>query len=405
MVLSVFQSIGRYRRLLVGLLATASSSSTKQKSRSPKLFTYQRRLPPLERLPAVSASVSPVSDQTGKTKQVLPPPPNASYANSIGVVYTNDVDVAFRWAQKHLWSDTEAPKILGWDMESSPRLPWRESSYGSDTHFGPATIQLSTPTDSMVFQIAQDGFGPIHETTGLPGFLHDILDDPNLIKTGVGIDEDMVELYRWCRGIGVEEERLSWATRGGVDTGVADRPVEPPLRRFDLGGIGSSKPGGTIGLARLVAGILGVGIPKSSKLARSHWSAAPLRAREVDYAARDAWAAAAVLHRLCELDPSRFSPISILQRLAELEGSKGTKNRIRPIGEVSDRAVQRKAVKLEWKALKPPRRRNEDGIEVPQTTTEADTERLGILAEQMKALAPMQPIPYEIEESLGVKIP
>ena len=386
--ISLFELAGRYGHLIVTLLATSSPKAPL------KLFSYQRRLPPLDTLP----HTVPFSDENGKKQQ--------PYANSINVLYTNDIDVAFRWAQKNLWSDgtnrssSSSPKVLGWDMESSPRLPWLEDKYRSDTYFGPATIQLSTVSESLVLQIAQDQYGPIYDQTVLPEFIHDILNDHNIIKTGVGIDEDMIELYRWCRDLGVSEKHLSWATcgDGGNSSSTSTSLSTPPLRRFDIGGIGSTKPGGTIGLARLVAGVLGVRIPKSSKLARSHWSAAPLRIKEVDYAARDAWAAAAILHRLNNLDPSRFSPGSICQRLLDVQNEEN----LRSIRDVSDRAVDRRVAKLEWKTLRP--QRDAEGNENP-VRTETERARFEFLTETMRALAPMQPISYEIEESLGLKIP
>eukprot|EP00536_Pseudo-nitzschia_multiseries_P010051 jgi/Psemu1/288865/fgenesh1_pg.295_\ len=316
-----------------------------------------------------------------------------SYTRPINVVYTNDEDVAFRWVQSNLLRSDAAnnsPRVLGLDVESTPRLPWREDGYRSDTYFGPATIQLSTVSEALVLQIAQDGHGPIYEQTGLPDFVHDVLRDDTIIKTGLAIDDDMVELYRWCRDLGASDDRLSWALSGS-------------LRRFDMGGIGSSKPGSTVGLARLVAGVLGVALPKSKKLARSHWSGVPLGIPEVDYAARDAWAAAAVLDHLGGLDADRFSPGALCARLDELlSPSLSSSPLLRSIEDVSDRAVLRRAAKQEWKSLRP--RYDENGEEVVERT-ESDRERYKVVTKELRDLAPMPPIPYEIEESLGLIIP
>mmetsp|Transcript_17608 Transcript_17608/g.40418 ORF Transcript_17608/g.40418 Transcript_17608/m.40418 type:complete len:423 (+) Transcript_17608:261-1529(+) len=417
--LSLFQLVGRYRHLVVTLLAASSPRKPKPTTKPPlKLFTYKRRLPPLE---------NAISSVQREQKE-------HSYSKSINVVYTNDVDVAFRWVERNLWSDSNtrlsnSPKVLGLDVESSPRLPWREDKYRADTYFGPATIQLSTVSEALVLQIAQDGHGPIYDQTGLPDFIHDVLSDDTILKSGLGIDDDMVELYRWCRGLGVADEELSWASSGGNDSGSgsgnddgngndngsesgsgscsgsgsgsgngdgeAEPFASPPLRRFDLGGIGSPSPGRTVGLARLVSGVLGVTLPKSKKLARSHWSGAPLAIPEVDYAARDAWAAAAVLDLLARLDPDRFSPDSLRERLDTHEPS------LRSIADVSDRAVHRRAAKQEWKTLKASWY-NEDGEDV---RTDSERERYGVLTQELRDLAPMPPIPYEIEASLGLTIP
>ena len=114
--------------------------------------------------------------------------------------------------------------------------------------------------------------------------------------------------------------------------------------RFDIAGIGGPP---TFGLSRLVAGILGVTIPKSNNLARSHWSLAPLSKRRVAYAARDAWAAAAILHKLSAMDEAnnnRFLPLALIRDLDE--------QHLLSIEEVSIRAAKRKIVKRQLKGLK-----------------------------------------------------
>eukprot|EP00531_Pseudo-nitzschia_arenysensis_P002357 CAMPEP_0116153986 /NCGR_PEP_ID=MMETSP0329-20121206/21540_1 /TAXON_ID=697910 /ORGANISM="Pseudo-nitzschia arenysensis, Strain B593" /LENGTH=306 /DNA_ID=CAMNT_0003650937 /DNA_START=36 /DNA_END=953 /DNA_ORIENTATION=- len=288
-----------FRLCLLGLLFTSHFvyglvATTKS---TPKPFTESSTLPPLDIIPTTADWES------------------SDYSSRLPIVYTNDIASAEEWVQTHLMNDSSEPQILGWDMESTPYLPWLEHLTIDRSYFGPATLQLSTSKSALVLQVSQDGVGPIHEG-GLPRFLHTVLENPNIIPVGVGIDDDLVELYRWCLEHGDDCAGPAWGSKSG-----------PVAMRFDIGGIGSDKVGSTKGLARLVAGlvagVLGVVLPKSKKLARTHWSREPpLAKREVAYAARDAWAAAAILDKLQTIDPERFDPSTIQKQLQEQTNDK-----------------------------------------------------------------------------------
>jgi len=343
---------------------------------SPKPFTKRTTLPSLEKIPDASG-----------------PEPSRDYSVRLPIVYTNELAAAEEWVSEHLKperSSLEHPVVLGWDMESSPYLPWLEHKYRDGfSYFGPATLQLSTSESSLVVQIAEDGFGPIHEG-GLPTFLHDLLENPSVIPTGVGIDDDLVELYRWCLEHGDDCAGPAWAN-----------PAPDVATRFDMGGIGGGKGGRTTGLAKLVSSVLGVVLPKSKQLARTHWSkTSPLSKNEVAYAARDAWAGAAVLERLGELDGARFGPSIILETL---EAQTGVYNErpLRGIKQISNRNFLRKAAKTEWKDIRNPL--DEDGKEKPEWTDE-QRDRHDELEIEIKKLAPSPPIQYEITDSLGLKV-
>ena len=379
------RKVNKMRLLIVGLFLTLHlvyglvATTNKQ---TPTLFTKRATLPPLDIIPI---KIDWENDD-------LPTQPSRDYSARLPIVYTNDLSSAEEWAKTNLpqGDSIDQPIMLGWDMESSPRLPWKEHTYNSGTYFGPATIQLSTAQSALVIQIAQDGFGPIHEG-GLPQFLHDILINPRIIPVGVGIDDDMVELYRWCLEHGDDCAGPTWASRSG-----------PVLNRFDMGGIGSNRPGSTKGLARLVAGILGVVLPKSKKLARTHWSREPpLSKQEVGYAARDAWAGAAVLERLYELDSDRFDPATIVKQLEDQIDDINMP--LRSIQQISNRKILRKVVKTEWNELKQTTD-PETGEDKPPWTDE-QRERFEELTVEMKELAPTPPLCFEITESLGIDVP
>mmetsp|Transcript_30754 Transcript_30754/g.35070 ORF Transcript_30754/g.35070 Transcript_30754/m.35070 type:complete len:371 (+) Transcript_30754:87-1199(+) len=338
-----------------------------------KPFTKHITLPPLDRIPR--------NEQTLATRDF----PN----EPVPVVYTNDLSSVEKWVNQNIYDSkktAEQSTILGWDMESTPNLPWREHQYTKHTYFGPATLQLSTSQSALLVPIARDGVGIIH-SGGLPNIFHQLLEDSSIIPVGVGLDDDMVELYRWCLEYGDDEEP-AWS----MDD------AENICRRFDMGGIGAA-PGTTAGLARLVASILGVKLVKNNNLARTHWSKAEgLKLKEISYAARDAWAAVAVLDRLGEMDQERFG-LSAIQETLE-EQIRDSIKPLRGIREVSNRKILRKPYKDEWKHLRFDFS-NAENSEKP-SRTKAQQDRLKELEKITKELVPTPPIRYEITDSLGL---
>lgn len=230
-------------------------------------------------------------------EQILPPlkpientkvdGPSSRYSNRIPVLYTNDPEAVTEWIDQNICN---RPMVVGWDTESSPNLPWRRNT----KYIGPSTVQLSTVDATMVLEIANEIEGG-HPDSLLP--LKGILADASILKAGVGIDDDMLELHRW-------------------DDDVA----EEVFGRFDIGGIGSSK-GRSASLKTLAKVILGLELPKSKKIAMSNWAKAPLSKTQIQYAARDAWVAAAVMDELCRLDPSLFATMSVLESMRQYNDS------------------------------------------------------------------------------------
>jgi len=373
---------------VVAIIATtltqpAAGLATTKTKRKARRFTTAATLPPLDRVPLQTAQPESPRD----------------YSLPLPVVYTNDLNSVKEWVETCCYLRSSAaptnPMILGWDMESTPWLPWREGKnlYTKNSYFGPSTLQLSTPTSALVLQIAQDGFGPIHDG-GLPELLHGLLNDPNIMPTGVGIDDDMVELYRWC------------LDHGGGNDPVWAVPHRPILTRFDMGGIGLTEGRGrTIGLARLVAGILGLTIPKSKRLAMTRWSKRPpLSAMEITYAARDAWAGAAIMERLAALDHDRFGPEAIRKVLEEQMVDEDRP--LRPIWEISKRQKLRKAVRTEWKEIgsRIKQTQLQNSVDAGGNENDVEKKRHNDLYAQLKELAPTPPISFEITKSMGLEI-
>ena len=321
-----------------------------------------------------------------------------SYSGPLNVLYTNDHASAEEWIQNHIYfskenhQDSDTTKFVGWDMESTPNCTWRTQYYREDyTYFGPATLQLSTANAALVVPIAQDGFGPYHRKGAggscLPRFFHELLQDPDIIPVGVGIDGDLVELYRWGLEHNDVPPATAWASANGNTT----------CRRFDLGGIGQTSPFETSGVANLAARILGVELSKSGKLARTHWSKSRLNEREIAYAARDAWVGVAVLDRLVKIDPKRFSPTSVAKTIREqilpTTGDVDHQNRqeypLFPICEVSKRQLERKSIKGQIKDL--------ERCAWAEERAPAELEGYEELREKFRELAPTKAIAYELE--------
>jgi hypothetical protein len=156
-------------------------------------------------------------------------------------------------------------------------------------YVGPATVQMSTVEASLVVHLCDKNGRPIEDTVHV---IQEVLANPSVIKAGVGIDQDMLELIRF------------WKSSNKEICG-----------RFDIGGIGGND-GRQMSLKNLANGILGVDLFKSKKLAMSNWGSVPLTDKQIDYAARDAWASAAILEELGRRDPKTYSPQSLMDLVA-----------------------------------------------------------------------------------------
>jgi len=212
----------------------------------------------------------------------------------------------------------------------------------------------------MVVQIAQEDTGPCLE---ILSFLQNFLSDPSILKAGVGIDQDMVELIRWP-----EDGSVVWKDVVG---------------RLDIGGIGG-RPGATQSLKTLASTICGVNLVKDKKLSRSNWARLPgISTRQIAYAARDAWVAAAVVNELARRDPRQFSTSALWNRILEHE---------LPIQMLEEKAAARKAAKLQLQSVLG---NGKDRIE----RKDLSQDQLSVvqeLDERIKELAPPQPIHFDV---------
>ena len=194
------------------------------------------------------------------------------------VTYTTEAKCMEDWIAAHCVGAT----CVGFDTESPAVVPGRKADFAT------CVLQLAVGDEVLVAQGSLDAAPPA---------VADLLGDASVVKVGVSIDDDAIELYR--------------------DSGLAVRG------RFDLGGVGAisaqrrvglaQRPCGRddfrrtivalVGLATLAKTVLGLEeFWKSKKLAMSNWTRRPLSEKQVLYAARDAWVGAAVFAKLA-LEP------------------------------------------------------------------------------------------------------
>lgn len=168
------------------------------------------------------------------------------------------------------------------------------------TFRGPATVQLSTMDSSVVIQLARKNGKP---STACAPLLAAVLQDDSIVKVGCGIDQDLVQLSsQWHK----------LEARSRLDLSDV----------FDLNG------GNTLGLKTLAQYALGIDLPKSRSLATSNWSCIPLTDRQLHYAARDAWAGAAIVHALESRYSDTFAPSYLSQSLREQTSLKVLHNKL-----------------------------------------------------------------------------
>lgn len=311
---------------------------------STRYFSAELMLPPL---PPVHYSSS--FDSSHESTH------GSSQCRSIPVVYTNSPLTISKWLSENISS---AGCTLGFDVESNPSTPWTIHPRFE----GPCTVQLATTDACLVVHLFRKSGSPSIASAPI---LQAVLTDATIIKAGVGIDKDLIEL---CHAWGGLEARS----------------------RLNLGGIGVGRTGKeTTGLKRLSKAILHVDLQKSRKLAAGNWNQIPLSDKQIAYCARDAWAGAAIVEELKARDPETFSPHH-LQNL--LEGQQS-------IEEMTALAMERKSARTELTSLMAPFQTQRSRKRIP-TSVHRDVCRL---QSTIKALRPQPPLAFDVS-SLGIKI-
>ena len=177
------------------------------------------------------------------------------------ITYANRGSSIASWLDVHASTAT----VLGFDTETRPQFV-----KGAKPR-PPATLQLATSDACLVVHCIE----LLRAERRWPPELLDVLGSSSVVKAGVSIDDDALELWLFY---GVE-------TRG----------------RLDLGGVGAAGSRQQ-GLKSLAAQVLGFELPKKRSLTLANWER-PLTEEMLGYAAADAWVGRAVVDRLAQLQP------------------------------------------------------------------------------------------------------
>ncbi|KAL7540427.1 hypothetical protein ACHAXR_010101 [Thalassiosira sp. AJA248-18] len=265
---------------------------------------------------------------------MCPPLDGPAGAPQLPVLTTRDPRIIERWLEDHVISGEKSDEyaILGFDQESIAKPPWKPER--ASLPDGPATIQLSTPSSCIIIHLSRCGDG---SALHAPDILRSVINNPRIIKVGVGIDDDALELYRWSK------ESYEDA-RGNVANGQQQKTPQlwEMTSRFDLGCIlPENNSSRRLGIRELAQKILGVEVIKSKKLSMSNWGSRNLSLDQIAYAARDAWVSAAIIERLQEGNKDVFR----VEALIEMMKSQ------RSMDVVDKRAKARKVAKLLLKEM------------------------------------------------------
>ena len=136
-------------------------------------------------------------------------------------------------------------KLLGFDTETRP-------AFNKGQSYLPSLLQLAGTKVVYLFQLSK---------CGLPDSITNLLSNVNIIKSGVAIDQDLIEL----------QQILNFQPGGFIDLGEIARSKGLPHH----------------GLRGLAAFLLNFRISKSVRT--SNWSANQLTKKQIRYAATDAW--------------------------------------------------------------------------------------------------------------------
>lgn len=153
-----------------------------------------------------------------------------------------------------VYQEIKHEPIVGFDTETRP-------SFKKGQLYKVALLQLAIPNQVFIVRLQQ---------TGIPDELQEILETKSIIKTGIGIRDDIVSLQRLKR----------FQPNGFVD--LAPLAKEAGLQ------VESVK--------KLTGLLLGFRISKSAQT--SNWEAAKLTQKQIEYAATDAWVCLELYKRL-----------------------------------------------------------------------------------------------------------
>ena len=157
-------------------------------------------------------------------------------------------------------------KVIGFDTETRPTFSPDQRSNGT------ALLQLSGAEKAYLFRIKHMG--------GIPRRLCAILANPNIVKVGAAIHDDVSGLQRFA---GFHPQNFVDLQKIGWEYGIRDKSVK-----------------------KMTAIILGFKISKAQQL--SNWEAEKLSESQQRYAATDAWVCREMYLRLMQSEKAPLTP-------------------------------------------------------------------------------------------------
>lgn len=171
-------------------------------------------------------------------------------------------------------------KVIGFDTESRPCFS------PDQPHYGVSLLQLSGSEKAYLFRI---------KTLGMQRQLCSLLADPEILKVGAAVSDDVRGLQRYARfkpaGF-VDLQKIVW------EYGIRDKSVK-----------------------KMAAIILGVRISKTQQL--SNWEAEHLSESQQKYAATDAWVCREMYKRLVASEKHPLTPEEMMPQPVEKKESHG----------------------------------------------------------------------------------
>ena len=161
-------------------------------------------------------------------------------------------------------SDLRSEAVVGLDTETRPAFKKGESHL-------PCLVQAATARAVYLFQLRRTEVFPV---------LEELLADPRIVKAGVSLKDDLRALKRVFP---FEEKSM-----------------------LDLGTVARASGSGQTGVRNLAGIFLGFRIPKGAST--SNWAALHLSAKQIAYAATDAWACRELFLRFQGLGLLRAKP-------------------------------------------------------------------------------------------------
>lgn len=184
----------------------------------------------------------------------------ASFQGEIHVIESlgEEFGVALRYLKQQ--------KVLGFDTETRPTFSPDQRSNGT------ALLQLSGAEHAFLFRINKIG--------GIPRRLCAILANPNIVKVGAAIHDDVRGLQKFA---GFQPQQFIDLQKIVWEYGIRDKSVK-----------------------KMAAIILGVKISKAQQL--SNWEAEHLSESQQRYAATDAWVCREMYLKLRQAEKAPLSP-------------------------------------------------------------------------------------------------